>query len=85
MDGGGGQQVAEFAQHMGPDRGLLIVADQGADLALVLADIEMIDPEPGELFLELVPGIKIAQQRAGLRLRAPGRSASADRLSGSAS
>ena len=65
MDGGGGQKIAEFAQHMRADGGLLIIADQGADVVLVLADIEMVHPEPGELFLELVFGIKVAQQRAG--------------------
>ena len=64
----------------GPDGGFFIIADQGADVILVLADIEMVHPEPGELFLELVLGIKIAQQRAGLPLRAPDCSISADRL-----
>ena len=68
MDYGRGQEIAEFAQHMRPDRALFIIANQGPDFILALADIEMVHPEPGQLFLELIFGIKVAQQRAGLRL-----------------
>jgi hypothetical protein len=41
------QQVAELAQRVLPDRGLLIVADQRADVALVGVDVEMVEPKLG--------------------------------------
>ncbi len=56
------QEVAEPAQRMGPDRRLLVVAEHGADVLLAGEDAEVVEPEPGHLFLELGGRIDVAQE-----------------------
>ena len=58
------QQVAELAQRAGPDGAVLVVADHRADVALVHVDIEVVQPEPGHLFLKLDGRIEVAQELA---------------------
>ena len=63
------QQVAEAAERVRADRLVLVVADHRADVALVRVDVEVVEPEPGHLLLQLVGRIEVAQQRARLRPR----------------
>ena len=60
----GEHQVLEMAERMRPDRPLLVVADQPAQIGLVLMDAEVIEPEPDHLFLELRRRIDRPQQLA---------------------
>ena len=46
-------QLAEMPEHVRTNRVLLIVADQPAQIALVLMDTEMVEPEPHHLLLQL--------------------------------
>ena len=46
-------QVAEMPERMRADRVLLVVADQPAQIGLVLMHAEMIEPEPHHLLLQL--------------------------------
>ena len=66
---GGGQQIAEFSERIWPDCPVLVVTDQDADVRLVLMDVEMVEPEPGHLFTQLVGRIKVAQDLARWMLR----------------
>ncbi len=59
------EQVAETAKGVGPDRPVHIVADHRPDVGLVLMDVEMVEPEPGHLLLELIRRIEVAQNLAG--------------------
>jgi hypothetical protein len=66
---GKAQQIAEAPQCAGAQP-VLVIAHHGADLALAGGHVEVVEPEPGELFLHLRGRIKIAQDRAGLGLLA---------------
>src|SRR5204862_530066 len=74
MARGGAEQIAEAAERVRPDRALLVVGNQRAQRALVLEDVEVVEPEPRDMLLELVRRIDRAQQHARLRLarQAPG-------------
>ena len=58
------QEIAEFAEREGPNRAVLIVADENADVRLVLMHVEMIEPEPGHALAQLVGRIECAQDAA---------------------
>ena len=68
MARGGAEEVAEAAEHLGADGALFIIGDERAQRPLVLEDVEVVEPEPGELLFELVRGVERAQEHAGLRL-----------------
>ena len=53
MLGGGPQQVAKAPEGMGPDRLMLVVADQHPHQVLALEDVEMVEPEIDHDFFEL--------------------------------
>ena len=57
-------QVLKCPNDVRPDRVLLVVADQPAQVRLVLEDAEMVQPEPHHLFLQLRGRIDRAQQVA---------------------
>ena len=52
------QQLAEFTEHMRPDGVLLVIREEKQDLLLALENVEVIEPEPSQHFLELVRRIK---------------------------
>src|SRR6516165_1481079 len=67
------QQIAKATESVRPDGALLEVADHGAQIVLIKKDVEVVEPEPDHLLLQLVRRIKITQQRATRRLvRDPG-------------
>src|SRR5256714_1743825 len=68
MARGGAEEIAEAAERVRPDGALLVVGDQRAQRPLELEDVEVVEPEPGEVLLELVRRIERAQEHAGLRL-----------------
>ncbi len=57
-------QVLEMPEDVRPDRTLRVVADQPAQIGLVLEHAEMVEPEPDHLLLQLRRGIHRAQQFA---------------------
>jgi hypothetical protein len=65
------QEVTKLAERMGADRVLLVVADQNAQVRLVLMHVEMVEPEPGHALTQLVRRIERLQHRARLRLPHP--------------
>ena len=67
----GDEQIAELAERVGANGAVLIVADQDANVGLVLMHVEMVEPEPGHAFAQLVRRIERAQDAARRRLFAP--------------
>jgi hypothetical protein len=43
---GGTEQIAEVPHGVGPDRAILVIADQNPQVGFVLMHVEMIEPEP---------------------------------------
>ncbi len=62
-------EVAEAAERVRPDRVLDVVGDKKLDLALLRKHVEVIKPEPDQLFLELGRGIDRTQHFALRSLR----------------
>ncbi len=58
------QQVTELAERVGTDRAIFVVADQHADVGLVLVDVEVVEPEPGQAFAQLIRRIQRVQDAA---------------------
>ncbi len=67
MEGGGAQQVAKVPEGVHAQCLILVVADQYAQVALGLVYVEVVEPEPGHLLLQLRRRIQVAQQVAGRR------------------
>ena len=65
---GCGEQIAEVPKHVWPDRPILVITNQCANIRLADEHVEMVHPEPGQLFLELIRRVDIAQQRTNNRL-----------------
>ncbi len=66
----GGKKIAEFAKRKRTDRAILVVADQDADIRLVLMHVEMVEPEPCHTLAQLIGRIERAQDAARGRLLA---------------
>ena len=62
------EEIAELAEGMGADGVILVVADENADVGLVLMHVEMIEPEPGHAFTQLFRRIERAQDGPRRRL-----------------
>ncbi len=62
------EQVAETAKRMRPDGAVDVVADQDAQVGLVLVHVEVIEPEPGHAFAQLLWRVECAQDGARGRL-----------------
>ena len=58
---GGAEQVAELAEHVRPDRVALVLGEQEAVAALARVDVEVVEPEVGQHFLELPLAVDRAQ------------------------
>jgi hypothetical protein len=65
------QEIAELAERMGADGAVLVIADQDANVGLVLMHVEMIEPEPCHAFAQLIRRIERAQDAAGRCLLGP--------------
>ncbi len=57
---GGFEKIAEAAQGVGTDGLVFIVAHGRPDVVLEGQDVEVVQPEPGHLLLELVGRIEVA-------------------------
>ncbi len=64
----GFEQVAEAPQSVRADDAILIIGHQGAQIALVLVDIEMVEPEPGHALAQLSGEIERPQDAGAGRL-----------------
>ena len=60
----GAEQMAKTPQRMRAQRLVFVIAHQCAQIALVLVDVEVVEPEPGHLRLDLVRRIQRAQHMA---------------------
>ncbi len=60
----GQYQIAEVAERIGPDRALAVVGDQEFHIAFAREHVEVVEPEPGHLLLQLRRRINRAQQLA---------------------
>ena len=62
MAGHRAQQLAEIAQRIGAQRGFFVIGQQHPHIALVLVDIEVVEPEPAHLLQQLLLAVELAQQ-----------------------
>ena len=56
------EQIAETAEHVRPDRVALVLGQHEPDLALARVDVEVVEPEVGQDFLQLPLAVDGAQQ-----------------------
>jgi hypothetical protein len=67
----GDEEIAELAQRVGSDRAILVITHQDTNVGLVLMHVEMVEPEPGHAFAQLIRRIECAQDGAGRCLFRP--------------